>query len=113
MVDGTKEISLPKISRDLIKQLNEKNIRYCHWKSNEHLIPGLQGKTDLDILVHKKDYPLLIEVMAILKIKRVQEAKTKIPDMEDWLGFCEETGVLIHLHVHYSLITGKKNVKEI
>ena len=25
-------------------------IKYCHWKSNEHLIPAIKGDTDLDIL---------------------------------------------------------------
>ena len=35
--------------------LNTHNIRYCHWKSNVNLQKALEGKTDLDILIHKED----------------------------------------------------------
>lgn len=40
---------------NLFEEMNQENIMYCHWKSNEHLSEGLTGENDLDILVHKGD----------------------------------------------------------
>ena len=34
----------------LLKALDDNGIRYCHWKSNEHLKEALDGDTDLDVL---------------------------------------------------------------
>lgn len=37
------------VCKQLFYQWNESDVRYCHWKSNEHLMEGLDGKTDLDV----------------------------------------------------------------
>ena len=37
---------------------NDQGIRYCHWKSNEHLLEGLNGETDLDVYVCPQDKEL-------------------------------------------------------
>lgn len=104
---------LPKLSVNLIKELNENQVRYCHWKSNEHLVKGLKGKTDLDILVDRRHKDTFLKIMGKLKIKKlISPSHLIFSGVEDWLGFCSETGVLLHLHVHYELITGRKYVKE-
>ena len=41
-------------SKKLICELNN-SVNYCHWKSNEHIIPAINGETDLDILTDIKD----------------------------------------------------------
>lgn len=38
-----------KISKALFTAWNKEDLLYCHWKSNEHLLPGLDGATDLDV----------------------------------------------------------------
>ncbi|GAA5421541.1 hypothetical protein [Tetragenococcus halophilus] len=43
------------ILKDLFNELNAQNIRYIHWKSNEHLQAAINGDTDLDIMVHVED----------------------------------------------------------
>jgi len=35
------------VIQDLTDRLHRENIRYCHWKSNEHVDAAVQGKTDL------------------------------------------------------------------
>ena len=34
-----------KICKTLFTKLNDAGIKYCHWKSNEHLEAGLAGET--------------------------------------------------------------------
>ena len=43
------------VCKHLFNQWNDQGIRYCHWKSNEHLMEGLDGETDLDIYVYPTD----------------------------------------------------------
>jgi hypothetical protein len=40
----------------LFDALHEHDIRYCHWKSNEHLLAGLAGETDLDLLFDRRQF---------------------------------------------------------
>ncbi|MBD5448757.1 MAG: hypothetical protein HDR28_01080 [Lachnospiraceae bacterium] len=98
-----------KIFDELIKQ----EVNYCHWKSNEHLSDGLNGKTDMDLLVSKADAKKFSDILIKCECINVQpQFGSRYTDVEEWVGYDRETGKLIHLHVHYRMITGAKHVKE-
>ena len=97
----------------LFTDWNEHGVRYCHWKSNEHLAEGIQGNTDLDILIDPSDADKANIYMIGNGFKRVISHKWKsYSGVEDWIGMDLETLVQTHLHIHYKLLTGLKNVKE-
>ncbi len=100
-----------KIVRNLLDELNE-NITYCHWKSNQHFSNALIGIDDLDILVDRTQKNELIKILSKLNFKHFY---TPVPrtyvGIEDYLGFDEETGKIIHLHLHYQLVVGEKHLK--
>ena len=101
------------ICRDLFSQWNKQNICYCHWKSNEHLTEGLDGLTDLDVLLKKTDKDrgcAVLQNLCFLYCK--SQFGSRYPFVEDWIGFDTATGTLIHLHLHYKMITGHKGMKE-
>ena len=101
------------IVQQLFCQMNE-NIKYVHFKSNEHLLEGLNGKTDLDLLVYGQDkekMKIILNMLCFVLVISPKEQEYK--DVEHWMGFDEETGKLIHLHIYYKLITGKTYIKEI
>ena len=100
------------INRSFFERLNALNVRYCHWKSNEHLDRALAGKTDLDILVHISDKCDFEKALLEFQFKKVLSPPDKqFPDLEDYLGFDNTSGALTHLHVHYKLILGQKYIK--
>lgn len=102
-----------KVSKELFERWNAKNLRYCHWKSNEHLLPGTEGLTDLDVLLSMQDKDAgeeLLNEMQFLRCK--SQFGSRYPGVDDWIGFDRETGSLIHLHLHYRLATGHKGMKE-
>lgn len=100
------------ICKLLFEYLNSNHIRYCHWKSNSHLGKALNGKTDLDILIHADDRGQFEQACKKFTIKKIISPPEKqFPGLEDYLGFDYVTGLLIHLHVHYSLILGQKYIK--
>ena len=101
------------ISKNLFSAWNKEDLLYCHWKSNEHLLPGLDGTTDLDVLLSRDDKETgeaILRTLDFLKCK--SQYGSRYPGVDDWIGFDKETGALIHLHLHYGLITGHKGMKE-
>lgn len=100
------------ISREFFGALNSRGVRYCHWKSNSHLSEALEGKTDLDLLVHPGDEELLRAALGEFRFLRVLSPPLKrFPGMEDHLGFDQQSGRLIHLHVHFQLVLGQRFIK--
>lgn len=100
------------ICRSLFQSLKSSNVRYCHWKSNSHLEKALMGRTDLDILIAEQDKLKFKENINKLHFKKILSPPQKqFPDLEDYLGFDDKTGTLIHLHVHYKLILGEQYIK--
>ena len=97
----------------LFSDMNAENIRYCHWKSNEHLLPGLTGKTDLDIIIDPSDADKAMILMLGNNFKQVISHPWKrYSAVDDWIGLDEDQMMQTHLHVHYRLLTGLKNVKD-
>ena len=99
-------------SKQLFAVWNEK-VSYCHWKGNDHLQEGLDGDTDLDVLLSKEDKEEGIAVLKEIGFRKFRsQFGSRYPDVEDWIGFDEATGRLIHLHLHFSLMTGHTGLKE-
>jgi hypothetical protein len=100
------------VLRDLFERLHEAGIRYCHWKSNEHLGPSMVGKTDVDVLVDRRAIVALTRILGESNFKRfVVTAGRGYPGIEDYVGFDGASGTLTHLHVHYQLTLGEKFLK--
>jgi hypothetical protein len=100
------------ILRALFDRLQAEGIRYCHWKSNEHLDASLAGRADLDVLVERRVIVSLTRILGETNFKRfVVKPGRGYPGIEDYVGFDPETGVLTHLHVHYQLTLGEKFLK--
>lgn len=100
------------IVRQLLDRLNESNIDYCHWKSNQHFSDALSGIDDLDILIDRSKYSQIMMILQELHYKHFYIPSTRTyVGIEDYLGFDYETGRLVHLHLHSQLAVGEKHLK--
>ena len=100
-------------SHKLFAAFERNNILYCHWKSNEHLLEGLAGDTDLDVLVSENDSDKASVLLSECGYKKaIIQFGSRYPKVEEWIGFDEETGRLIHIHLHYEIVTGMKHQKD-
>lgn len=102
-------------SVNLFNGLTQRGIRFAHWKSNCRLVQSLEGKTDLDLLIHpevRRDF-LSQSLLELGYKKLLSPPWGAYPDVEDWLGFDHETGNFLHLHIHFALVTGIKHVKHL
>ena len=98
--------------KNFLNALDENNIRYCHWKSNEHLALALDGDTDLDILFDPSQRNDLERVFVECGLKRFRStALMQYNAIEDFIGFDQETAKIWHVHTHYRMTLGEKHLK--
>jgi len=100
------------ISLKLFGELENRGVKHCHWKSNQHLDAALAGLTDIDMFVAKEHATICHGILAEMGFKRFISPPWKTyPGIEDYLGFDDESGGLVHLHLHYELNVGPPYVK--
>lgn len=98
--------------RVLFEGLNDRRVRYCHWKSNIRLPDTLAGKEDIDVLVDPADAQLLIAVATENGFKlAVPRHGVGHPGVFHALALDEFAGRLVDLHAYYQLITGDSYTK--
>jgi thymidylate kinase len=96
----------------LFECFEEAGIPYCHYKSNEHLLEGLAGVTDLDLLLSRRRARDAQAALQRAGYKRfASRFAAAYPAVEDYLGFDAGSGRLIHAHVYYALVVGQKHLK--
>ena len=100
------------IVQELVNALNERNVGYCHWKSNLLLTKSLSGQTDIDLLIKRKDanaFKIIINQLGFRSVF-LQDLEP-FPSVEHYLGFDPESGLLVHVHAYYRVITGESLAK--
>jgi len=99
--------------RLLSRRLATADVRYCHWKSNEHLRAAVEGDTDLDLLfdrVQRRAVTTLLEDVGFIHCPTPWFRR--YPDIEDFVAVDLESGRLVHVHAHFDLVLGSTGVKE-
>lgn len=97
---------------NMLKEFEKNGIIYCHWKSNEHLLPALEGDTDLDMLFMPEQRNVIDRVLNECGIKRFRSTfLSQYNAIEDYIGFDEAEAKIWHLHLHYRLTIGEKHLK--
>jgi thymidylate kinase len=111
-IAANEELIAPAAVVNFFEALNRAGVRYCHWKSNVRLVEGLNGRTDLDLLIDSEHRHIFQQLLAEYDIKLLVAAPGKeYPGIENHLGFDPASGNLFHLHVHYKLVLGEQFVK--
>jgi len=101
-----------RLVRDLCERLEDEGVEYCHWKSNDVLERSASGENDLDLLVRRAHQSAFCEVVHRLGFKQVRIPRYReMPGVLDYYGCDEESGKLVHLHVHYQLVAGDDRTK--
>jgi thymidylate kinase len=95
-------------TQKLIEELNTNGIRYCHWKSNLSLSQALLGQTDVDLLIHRKDADSFRNIISQLCFRpAIMQVGESFPSVEHYFALDKETGILVHVHAYYRVITGE------
>lgn len=98
--------------RELVENLNNKGLKYCHWKSNLSLTQALSGKTDVDLLINRTDADSFRTIMGQLCFRpAIAKEVSSFPSVEHYFALDEESGDLVHVHAYFRVITGESLVK--
>ena len=96
----------------LFDVLNQREIVYCHWKSNELLAQGLTGETDLDVLVDRASFTPTIAILLNLGFKQGEVRwGPRTPGVLHFYAFDPLAADLIHVHLYCHLLTGESLIK--
>ena len=101
------------LSKKLIEKLKEKNIKYCHWKSNLLLNEALVGYDDLDLLVDKEDIDSFEITILSMGFKEGSNKNISFSSIKHFYGYDKNSGNILHLHVYYQIKTGPSWTKSI
>lgn len=97
---------------DLLDKFQAAGVKYCHFKSNQHVVAGMAGETDLDILIDRSTHAETVACLVASGFKKfTSKLPTSYPAVDDWLGFDSVSGKFIHLHLHWQLVAGEPNLK--
>lgn len=100
------------LSTRLFDELNQHEIVYCHWKSNELLAEGLRGETDLDIFAERSSFTPTIAILLNLGFKQAEVRwGPRTPGVLHFYAFDPCANDLIHVHLYSRLMTGESLVK--
>jgi thymidylate kinase len=98
----------------LCRALEDADVAYCHWKSNESLDRSATGENDLDLLVRRADSERFERVLARLDFKQTLLPPWKdLPGVSHRYALDEASGSLVHIHAHYQLVVGDDMTKNV
>jgi hypothetical protein len=93
----------------VLTDFHRHNIRYCYWKSSRRIHAVLRGESDLDLLVDRSDQHRAEMILLAQDFKLFPMlANRDHPSMLSFLGHDEASGRIIHIHLHFRLIVGKR-----
>ncbi len=91
----------------LFQEFNRRDVKYCHFKSNNNLIPAVNGVDDLDLLVGPGCVDTFNEILSSFGYRMAHDrGKEPTPYVYHYFASDPDTGLLVHLHVYFKIVTG-------
>lgn len=96
----------------ILGEFHRQNVSYCYWKSSLRLAAALEGESDLDLLIARDDQHRTQAILLERGFKLFPDVASRLdPAVSSYLGFDEESGRLVHLHLHFRLVVGEPLLK--
>ena len=108
--DAAPAVEQPVLSALLLalNALRQSDVECCYWKSSRRLPAVLSGESDCDLLVARSDQHLAAQVLLGCGFKRFEPANCHgHPAVQSFLGYDEQSGRIVHLHLHFRVIVGE------
>lgn len=95
--------------RAVLTDFHRHNIQYCYWKSSRCIHAVLAGDGDLDLLVARLDQQRVEMILLAQDFKLFPVLGTRDhPSILSFLGHDEGSGRIVHIHLHFRLMIGKR-----
>ena len=110
--DARAVVSSKAAIRSLFSSLEQRGVRYCHWKSNIRLEETLAAAEDIDLLVDQRDAGPFHAALLENGFKLTQ-SRSGIghPGVFHALGLDEASAQLVHVHAYFQIVSGDSLAK--
>ena len=96
----------------VLSDFRRQAVSYCYWKSSQRVRSVLAGDGDVDLLIARPDQHRAQAILLRRGYKRFPSVSMRDhPAIESYLGYDEPSGRLVHLHLHYHIVTGERLLK--
>jgi hypothetical protein len=108
LATGPREKQARSLVVELGEALERRHVMYCcQWKGSWKKRRWMAGEGDIDLLVERATEPQFTAVLEELGFRRATPPwDSRVAGLESCFGLDRATGRLIHVHVHYQLLTG-------
>jgi thymidylate kinase len=90
-----------------VDALNAGEVRYCYWRSSRRVLAALTGESDLDLLVGKQSFHKAQRALIECGFKLFPSVASRDqPSVVSYLGHDEDSGAIVHVHLHARLVVG-------
>ncbi|MBV9974592.1 MAG: hypothetical protein JO105_04275 [Hyphomicrobiales bacterium] len=97
---------------EVLNDLHRQGLSYCYWKSSRRVHQVLAGEGDLDLLVSRQDQHRIAALLLQRGLKLFPSVSGRDhPAVASFLGFDEPSGKLVHVHLHFRLVSGERLLK--
>lgn len=97
----------------LLGDFESAGVAYCYWKSSRRVAAALAGETDLDLLVARSDRHVAERLLSTHGYKLcLPIASRDHPALASYIGYDDSTGRLVHVHLHFNLVSGAALLKD-
>lgn len=97
----------------LLGEFERERVAYCYWKSSRRVGAALAGETDLDLLVARSDRHVAERLLSIHGYKLcLPIASRDHPALASYFGYDDSTGRIVHVHIHFNLVSGAAFLKD-
>ena len=93
----------------LLDALHNESVPYCYWRSAARLRAVLAGEADLDLIAERAGKHLIMRVLSESGFKLFPSVASRgHPAVMSFLGHDEATGRIVHVHLHFAVVTGER-----
>ena len=100
--------------KEALNKFDQNQIKYCVFKSSDHLIAGIKGHTDVDLLIEEEKINSALKELKELGFKITKPSHSVInPYRFGLIAFCEKASKLVYLDIMTRFVVGINRARQV
>ena len=97
-----------------LNNFDQNQIKYCVFKSSDHLLAGLRGETDIDLLIEEEKINSALKALKELGFKITKPSFSVInPYRYGLVAFCQKAKKLVYLDIMTRFVVGINRARQV
>ena len=100
--------------KEALNKFDQNQIKYCVFKSSDHLLAGIKGHTDVDLLIEEEKINSALKELKELGFKITKPSHSVInPYRFGLIAFCEKASKLVYLDIMTRFVVGINRARQV